>query len=40
MNEKLMMVIGLVDQVTKPLAGITTEINGAMSANADQLSKK
>ncbi|ELJ8475384.1 phage tail tape measure protein [Vibrio cholerae] len=32
MNEKLMMVIGLVDQVTKPLAGITTEINGAMSA--------
>lgn len=27
-----MMVIGLVDQVTKPLAGITTEINGAMSA--------
>ncbi|EJL6378384.1 phage tail tape measure protein [Vibrio cholerae] len=32
MNEKLMMVIGLVDQVTKPLAGITNEINGAMSA--------
>ncbi|ELE1937881.1 phage tail tape measure protein [Vibrio cholerae] len=32
MDEKLMMVIGLVDQVTKPLAGITTEINGAMSA--------
>ncbi|EOX3457711.1 phage tail tape measure protein [Vibrio cholerae] len=32
MNENLMMVIGLVDQVTKPLAGITTEINGAMSA--------
>ncbi len=27
-----MMVIGLVDQVTKPLAGITNEINGAMSA--------
>ncbi|HFG2175899.1 TPA: phage tail tape measure protein [Vibrio cholerae] len=32
MDEKLMMVIGLVDQVTKPLAGITNEINGAMSA--------
>ncbi|MGL4193186.1 MAG: phage tail tape measure protein [Vibrio sp.] len=31
MNEKLMMVIGLVDQVTKPLAGITTQISGAMS---------
>lgn len=27
-----MMVIGLVDQITKPLQGITTEINGAMSA--------
>ncbi|EKC3495420.1 phage tail tape measure protein [Vibrio cholerae] len=30
MNEKLMMVIGLVDQVTKPLQGITKEMQGAM----------
>ncbi|MDV2300382.1 phage tail tape measure protein [Vibrio cholerae] len=32
MNETLMMVVSLADQVTKPLAGITNEINGAMSA--------
>ncbi|TXX57045.1 phage tail tape measure protein [Vibrio cholerae] len=30
MDEKLMMVIGLVDQITKPLQGITNKINGAM----------
>ncbi|HFQ5578795.1 TPA: phage tail tape measure protein [Vibrio vulnificus] len=30
MNEKLDMVIGLVDQVTRPLQGITNQLNGAM----------
>ena len=30
MNEKLEMVLGLVDQVTAPLRGITNEITGAM----------
>ncbi|WP_375750951.1 phage tail tape measure protein [Vibrio sp. HN007] len=30
MNEKLLMQIGLVDQVTKPLRGITKEMQGAM----------
>ncbi|TYC93852.1 phage tail tape measure protein [Vibrio anguillarum] len=30
MNEKLLMHIGLIDQITKPLQGITKEIQGAM----------
>ncbi|MDE1316350.1 phage tail tape measure protein [Vibrio aestuarianus] len=30
MNEKLLMQIGLIDQITKPLQGITKEIQGAM----------
>ncbi|WP_249339496.1 MULTISPECIES: phage tail tape measure protein [unclassified Vibrio] len=31
MNEKLLMQIGLIDQITKPLQGITKEIQGAMN---------
>ncbi|HFQ5437473.1 TPA: phage tail tape measure protein [Vibrio vulnificus] len=30
MNDKLLMQIGLIDQITKPLQGITKEIQGAM----------
>ena len=37
MNEKLLMTIGLIDQVTKPLQGITKDMQGAMATGKSGL---